>query len=254
MRAFQRAAALVLVLAAAEVCSAGWEIEQTSYNLRASGQEIGRYNSKLLVSKDRVRMSDPKVTTIFDYKADRLVVLLPSKKIYWNGTSDEYLKTARRISPKGRFAPGEMDKIGKLSVTIEELPEKIEIAGKVATKFAIKMDGYPFQDVWVTDAFGIEKDLDYDRFQAMQLKLAQGMQSGYGLALTTMQKDPMYQKINRAGFPMRTNSYLGEAIMGTQILRVAQKELPDSDFAAPKDFKRVPLVEFIDAEKSIPAK
>ena len=246
MRGFQRAAALVLILAAADVAWAGWEIEQTTYNLRASGEEISRHNSTLHVSKDRVRMADPKITTIVEYKADRLVMMMPSKKIYWDGTSDEYLEAARRLNPKNRLTEKQRQRMPNLALRITELPDKIEIAGKVATKYAIQLDGYPFQDVWVTEAFGVEKDLDYESFQAMQLKLAQSVKSGYGAALGAMQKNPEYQKIHRTGFPMRINSYMGEAIMGTQVLRVVAKELPESDFQVPKDFKRVPLVQFMD--------
>lgn len=250
MRGLKWAAALMFVLAASDGAWAGWEIDQKSYNLRASGQEIGRTSVRLLVSKDRVRMADGKVVTLFDYKKDRLALLLPAKKMFWDGTSDEYLTAVRRINTKTRLAQGEMEKLPKMAVQIEAKPETIEIAGKVAKKYAIVLDGYPFQDVWITDSFGIEKDLDSERFQAMQLKLAQSTRSNYGMAMTVLQKNPLYQDIVRKGFAMRTNSYLGEAIMGTEIVRVAPREVPDSDFDIPKEYKRATLLQLIDAQKA----
>jgi len=248
MRGLKRAAALIFVLAASGTARAGWEIDQKNYNLRASGQEVGRTTSRLLVSKDRVRLSDGRMITLFDYKNDRLALLLPSKKIYWQGTSDEYLRAVRGVNRKARFGAGEMEKAPKFAVKIEAKPETVEIAGKVAKKYSIQVDGYPFQDLWVADSFGIEKDLDVERFQAMQLKLAQSVRSNYAVALTALQKDPVYLQISRAGYPMRINSYLGEAIMGSEVVRVVPREVPESEFAVPKDYRVATLPQLMDAQ------
>lgn len=252
MRGFSWAAAVLAVVATVEGTWAGWQIEQTSYNRRASGQEISRTSSTLLVSKDRVRTDDGISVTIFDYDKDSVLWLLPAKKMYWDGTSDEYLQQARRINPKSRLAPGKMKDLPALAMKVEETAESVEIAGKAAKKYAIQMDGYPFQDLWVAAPFGLEKDLDMRRFQAMQLKLAQGMRSGYGVALTALQKDELYQRISTQGFPLRTHSYLGEAIVGTEVVALTPKEIPDSEFAVPKGFKRVPLVQLLDELKEPP--
>lgn len=249
MRGVKWAAALGFLLAAAPVARAGWEIEQTTYNLRASGKEIGRSPSTMRVSKNRARISDGTTVSIFDYNKDDIALLLPQKKLYWSGTVDDYISAVRSVDPKRRVLPGEL-KLPKPDITVQETPVTAQIVGRTAKKYLIVVNGQPFQELWVGDAI-FTPDLDPGRYQALQRKLAQSIRSSYAVTLDYLADDPLYKKISTEGYPLRVHTYLGEAIMGSEVTRVAPADVPDSDFAIPEGYARVDLAALIDAQQKL---
>ena len=249
MRGLTWSAAFSLVLIVAAEAGAGWEIEQTSYSLRSSGKEIGRSSSTTFVSKERVRVNDEMTTTILDYDKDKITLLLPAKKMYWTGTIDEYIEAVRVADPKRRVRPGDMDSIPKPDIAVRETPITAEIAGKHSKKYVIDVDGRPFQEIWTAEPFGLAKDLEPKRYMAVQRKMAQTVRSSYGVALKYLGDDALYQNISYEEFPVRTHTYLGDAIIGTEVVRVAQTDVPDSDFAIPEGFSRVSLSALLEAQQ-----
>jgi hypothetical protein len=242
---------LGLLLVAAVDAGAGWEIEQSSYSLRSSGKEIGRSSSTLLVSKERVRVIDEMTVTILDYDKDSIALLVPARKSYWTGTVDEYISAVRSVDPKRRVLPGQLDDLPKPEMVVKETPITAEIGGRHAKKFVVVVGGRAFQEIWVSEPFGLAKDLDPKRYQAVQRKIAQSVRSSYGVALNHLSEDPLYQKITYEDFPVRTHTYLGDAIMGNEVVRVTQKEIPDSEFTVPADFKPVSLVALLEAQQEL---
>ena len=252
MHGFRWAAALVMILAGAGGAWAGWEIEQSHYNLRASGAEIYRRGSTMRVSKGRVRVEDPDSVTIFDYENDRIRWILPKKKLYWEGTSDEYLAAAHRAKPKSRLRPGQADTLETPKVDLFDTGDIVEINGKQTRRYMIRVDDYPFQEVWVAESFNLSKDLDQVRLQAMQQKLSHRVRSVHTLVFAELLKNPVYKKMTHEGFAMRTHSYLGEAIMGTDILKITETEIPESEFEVPPAYLFAPLTHLIDEQRDPP--
>jgi len=250
MRGTIWAAALGLLLAAAVSAQAGWEIEQTNYSLRSSGKEIGRSPSKLWVSKDRIRVDDGTSVSIFDYGKDRVALLLPSRKTYWSGTIDQYIEAVRTVNPTKRVLPGELEKVRKPPIVVSETPITAEIAGKQTKKYIIAIDGYPYQELWIAPPF-LGSDLNLETYMEVQRKLARTVRSSYGTNLNFLADDPLYKKINTEGYPVRVQTYLGEAVMGSEIVSITQRELPDSDFSVPEGYSAVPLGSLLDEQQKV---
>lgn len=242
--------ALALLLAGAGSARAGWEIEQTTYNLRSSGKEIGRSPSTLRISKDRVRTSDGTTVSIYDYDKGRVLLLLPEKKLYWDGTVDEYLSAVRAANPNRRGIPGELKQPADPPLLMQETPITADIAGKQTKKYVVQVDGRPYQEIWVAPDF-LGDDLDLKRYHETQRKIAQSVRSSYATNLRALSDNELYKKIVVETYPMRTNTYLGEAIIGTEVVRISKVEVPDSDFAVPNGFTRTPLTTLIEAQQAI---
>jgi hypothetical protein len=250
MRGVKWAAALGFLLAAAPVAWAGWEIEQTTYSLRASGKEIGRSASTMRVSKNRARVADGTTISIFDYDKGRIALLLPAKKLYWSGSVDDYLSAVRGVDPKRRALPGELETLPKPQIIVQETPVTAEIAGKATKKYLIVVNNQPFQELWIGEPV-FTQDLDPARYQAVQRKMAQSVRSSYGVTLNYLADDPLYKKISTEGYPFRVHTYLGEAIMGSEITRMKAVDVPDSDFAIPEGYSPVNLVALIDEQQKV---
>lgn len=253
MRGLRWAAALLTVLAAAGTGWAGWEIEQVHYNLRASGEEIYRHKSTMTVSKGRVRIADDDSVTIFDYANDRIRWILPKKKLYWEGTSDEYLLGARQANPRGRLQEGAAKNLPTPVVEVQDSGLEVRISDRPTRLYQIHADSERFQEVWVTETIDISADLDQQRFEAMQQKLAGGLRTGRTVAIAELNKDPLYRKAVLGGFPMRTHTFLGKAVIGTEVLRVEQREIPDSAFEVPPAFLFAPISHMVDEQRDPPA-
>lgn len=250
MRGVKWAAALGFLLAAAPVAWAGWEVEQTTYSLRANGKEIGRSSSTMRVSKNRTRVTDGTTISIFDYDKDRIALLLPQRKMYWGGTVDEYISAVRAVDPKRRVLPGELDKMPKPEIVVQESPVTAQIVGRTAKKYIIVVNGQPFQELWIGDAI-FPGDLEPARYQAVQRKLAQSVRSSYAVTLNALADDPLYKKITTEGYPLRVHTYLGEAIMGSEITRVAPADVPEGDFVVPEGYSAVNLVGLMDEQRKV---
>jgi hypothetical protein len=50
---------------------------------------------------------------------------------------------------------------------------------------------------------------------------------------------------------MRTHSYLGEAVMGTEVVRVSEVEIPEAEFAVPEGYKQTPLLAVLEAQNAL---
>lgn len=239
------------LLLGASLARAGWEIEQTSYSLRASGKEISRTTASLRIAAGKVRVADGKTITIVDYGKDRLTYIYPEKKIYWVGSSDDYIAAIQGSNPRRRKVPKEDSEARRGKVVIQETPITTEIAGKTTKKYIINVDGEKIQDVWMAPSFGVGKDLDFEVFSALQGKLARSVRSSRGRDLVALSQDEAYKALNRDSFAMRTHSYLGEAIMGTEIVRVAQIDVPESEFAVPEGYTAVPLLSLLEVQGAL---
>src|SRR5262249_14536126 len=142
MRGVKLSATFGALLTLAAQAWAGWEIEQSNYNLRSNGKEIDRTSAVMRVSKNRARIADGETVTVFDYDSGRVTLLLPEKKQYWDGSIDQYQDEVRDASPRRRVPPeiqGTPPRKPEVHVTETGVTETI--AGKQTKKYSIISDG-----------------------------------------------------------------------------------------------------------------
>jgi hypothetical protein len=141
-------------------------------------------------------------------------------------------------------------------VTVQATGETATIAGLPTRKYSVLADGRPYEDLWLTPDPGIAGEMALDRmpdtFGRMIACLAGAGKSAAG-ADDSVESSPEYLKLYRAGWPLKTVSYEdheGKPVRGepkTFAATIERRDIPESEFAPPRGYRRASLEEMLGA-------
>lgn len=237
---------------ATRAAHAGWEIEQSHYTRRPTGETFSTRTTVMRVSKGRARIADDPLTMLIDYQADRLTLLLPTKQLFWTGTSRDYLRELAQAYPRAHAHPdvNPAPQQDGIEIAVEDTGTTETVGERTAAKYRVDVKGLPHQEIWVAKDLDLRADLDPKLLQEFQARIGAGLRGADGAIQAALNRNPAYLKLYATGFPVRIHSYMGTAIVGRDVVRVTPATVDDAEFAVPKGFRTVPLVELLDAREA----
>jgi len=204
--------------------SAGTVIDQDMTDLW--GKKSG---SVLFYSKNRLRVDqkDGKLSTIMDFRKNRILILDHPSKTY---IAYPFSKWEKQVSEK----LGSRKRVRKREIRVEPTGDQKRINGFTTRQIRVFIDGILFQDNWVTQDVDLEEMLDAVRKGA-------GPLSGFSRA-ELEEKEEIYHKIKEWGFPILTTEY--QTVYGktlkeiTEIKRIETRRLNSRLFNPPGGYTK----------------
>lgn len=256
----------------------GWVIEQVEYaNPGAEGTKTIQY-----ISKNRLKTVGEGNTFIMDFPKNLFIATDEENRVYWSGTVDDYVQEvqsfqhaandlARRqmeealkdMAPAQRKAmeetvqrmrgtppsPSPAVPLKRPRVKIERTAETSTMVGYKVSKVLVYADGKPYQELWLAKDLSLKGDLDLKRMRGLQAKLAQAVMAELP-SRQAVEEDPAYEALLAQGYPLKIVelSEQGEPEAVTEVVGVAKRDIPESEFHVPDGYRRIDLHEFFKEE------
>jgi Domain of unknown function (DUF4412) len=126
-------------------------------------------------------------------------------------------------------------------VTIERTNETEQIAGLPTRRYRVLSNGTPHADLWLTSEAALLRELDaarapetFGRMSACMVGMAGGERP---------EASPEFRKLYAEGWPLRIVHLADGARAVATVTTVEQREIPETEFAAPSDYRAAPLTE-----------
>jgi len=218
---------LLLILASQE-STAGVIVEQVMRDVE------GRASTVLIYfSEDRLRTDHPEggLTTILDFKEDRMVMIDHRSKSYVETRFSEWEKeVSKRL--KEEF-PGVKPKARK--IVVRKTGEMAFINRFRTEKIQIIADGELIEENWVT------RDVDMGEIEKVMDKVAQGFSKEFRSEMREGRE--IYEKLKPYGFPILIKDYTLthglKAIDVLEVKKIEKRELENEVFFPPSGYQRI---------------
>ncbi len=213
---------------ASHACIAGVVIEQIAKN-----REVRSSKVVLSFSESQVRTDHEEggLTTIIDFKNDRMVMIDHRSKCYvevkfsqWEKEVSERLK--KDLPPI---------KAKKKKITVKKTGETATLNGFRTEKIEIWREGELMEENWMT------RDIDMREVEKVMEKMALGFSREFKSEMKEGRE--IYKKLKPYGFPILVKDYsmtygLG-AIEVLEVKKIERKELKDEIFLPPQGYERI---------------
>jgi DNA-directed RNA polymerase subunit F len=217
-----------LSIFASHACVAGVVIEQIVKNKEVSSSKV-----VLSFSESQVRTDHEQggLTTIIDFKNDRMVMIDHRSKCYvevkfsqWEKEVSERLK--KDLPPI---------KAKKKKITVKKTGETATLNGFRTEKIEIWREGELMEENWMT------RDIDMREAEKVMEKMAQGFSREFKSEMREGQE--IYEKLKPYGFPILVKDYsitygLG-AIEVLEVKKIGQRDLKEDVFLPPTGYERI---------------
>lgn len=193
--------------------------------------------------------------SVLDAQKGTILYVDTAKKRYAMDTIDNFCKSmvsemekAMQQIPKeqreemARIMKKGNGKAPKVSVTKEG--DGGTVAGYKTTKYRVLADGKLHEELWLSTDAALMKELGGFYTQVMK-KFEKCMASvqAMGNMPISPSDSPEYKKLDQAGWELKSKTYsFGEAHTH-EILKLERKSIPDSEFAVPAGYKKVPAMQ-----------
>lgn len=243
---------------------AGWVITQQSYD---SDEGVETALVETIYLQDNImKVVQPEMVTMFDLNSETITIMSPVKKVYWTGKVANYkqeIKDAMRsaMEEQLRNAPEEqkemirkmyksmMESIDNPSKFAGEEPEEYElqiektgdkdrVAGKLAHKYAIKVNGSVKEEAWLSESEKPHEEFDIGKFHDLF-----GDFTSQANSSVFYQTNEKYIEFAKKGFPLKSISYFGGYESISEVTNLEKENLDPSMFKAPADYQKVSLLE-----------
>lgn len=263
-----RARGLLLVLSALFLASqgfAGWVGEQV--NTGPQGEET---TETIYVQKNKMKTVGPEGTIMFDLEKGLFYMISPSPehKVYWCGTPEEMRKETeetkkkmeeeflKQLPPEQREAyekrreemKGETEEPKgekKLIVEVKKTSETAAIAGYPTRKYQVWVNGELRKELWLSTKIRLADEVDLKKMR----KFSEAMSGPE--AEESYESSPDYMQLMETGAEMKSISYHGGGSWTTEMKKIEQKKIPDSQFEVPKGYRKVTLFELHQLQQSM---
>jgi hypothetical protein len=258
---FHKAMLLVLLAAVPTSARAGWVSEWTNTAFKSNGDRVNTEQSSMSLASGHMRMDQPDVISIADYKTGRFTLMSPQRKYFWTGTVDEYIhevarsraegmskalaeageKAAKEKGKEKEFTSPKVDpaKLPPISITKTPITEKI--AGYDTVKYEVRSDGELFQEIWVAPSLNVSSDLDVDRFLDFQRKMSAGMMGKAAGSYNALYLNDEYRKMLQEAFVLKLVTHHASGSFERTATSVRQADVAASQFEVPDAYRRVKL-------------
>jgi hypothetical protein len=191
----------------------------------------GRPSKVLLYfSEDRFRTDRPEVglTTIIDFKGDRMVMIDHRSKNYV-----EYLIRWKEVERLKKSAPRTRTKPRK--ITVQKTGETQVINGFRTEKILVYGDGELIEENWTT------RDVEMKEVEKVMEKVAKGFSKDFKLEM--MEGREIYEKLKPHGYPILVKDHSKTYGLGgldiLEVKKLEKKELGDDVFLPANDYNRI---------------
>lgn len=243
---------------------AGWVITQQSYD---SDEGVETALVETIYLQDNImKVVQPDMVTMFNLNTETITIMSPVKKVYWTGKVEDYkteIKDAMRSAMEEQLKnaaeeqkemirkmyKGMMESIDNPSKFAGEEPEEYEleiektgdkdrVAGRLAHKYAIKVNGSVKEEAWLSESEKPHEEFDIGKFYDLF-----GDFTNQGNSTAFYQNDEKYIEFSKKGFPLKSISYFGGYESISEVTNLQKENLDPSVFKAPADYQKVSLLE-----------
>jgi Domain of unknown function (DUF4412) len=231
----------------------GWIAEWQNTASKSNGDPMSSESATMMVSKDRMRMVQPQIISIVDYKHGRYTILNPTTQSYWSGSIDDYIAEMSRDRTNamqkrlGKTGVDVKEKAGKVDpaslppVKIQKTGSQETIAGRQVTKYSIEVGGEPFQEIWVADDLDLSSDLDPEKYATFQRKMGSAMVGKAANQFNALYHSEEYRKLVEKSFILKSVTHHVAGTYERTATSIKETEVPDSEFEVPDSYRRVRL-------------
>jgi hypothetical protein len=250
----------VLFVATTLSLRAGWIVTQRSYD---SDQGIeSAISEKVYLQDDIMKVVQDQMITIFNLNTETITLISPAKKVYWNGKVADYkveIKNAMQSAMEEQLLnasadqkemirkmyQGMMESIDNPSKFAGEEPEEYElqiektnqkerIAGRLAVKYKILVNGNLKEEAWLSESERANAEFDAIKFHEI-------FKDFISQAGTTnfYQSHDQYIEFSKKGFPLKSVNYHGGYESISEVTNLEKKNLDPSEFKVPDNYKKV---------------
>lgn len=239
---------------------AGWVMEEvSSYGEEQKSTDI-RY-----VQQNKVKSVGSK-TTIINLEKGIFCFTVPDREVYWSGTPEEFRKLMeegrkmmeeqqlKSMTPEQREAYQQYMKqreeeaktiAPKQKVEVKKTSNKAKIAGYSGQKYEVWVDGKLKEELWLCADIMPQDEIDIKKLeQFFETMYGSGEREG------SYKSSPEYEKIAtymEQGYKLKNIKYdeYGMEKSVKEAVKIEKKNIPDSEFEVPKNYKKLNDEEFI---------
>lgn len=243
---------------------AGWIIKQRNFD-SDEGLEYA-ITETVYLQDGRMKVVQSEMITIFDLNKEVITIINPGKKVYWTGnvpkykkeikaamksTMDEQLANApeaqkemitkmytgmiESIDNPAKFAGEEPE---EYELTIEKTSEKERIAGRLAVKYKVLVNGSVKEESWLSESDRANAEFDPEKFHTVFGDFIS--QAG---TIAYYQVNEKYYEFSKKGFPLKSINYYGGYESISEVISLDREKINESEFDVPVGFKSVNLIE-----------
>lgn len=230
--------------------------------------------AQTLLSSGRIKYLSPTAedpVVVLDAGRGRMWIANPRARAYWGGTVDEFCASVKAMlggamSPEvetmlrektsgltpeqqemarqmmksamaqqGRQPGAESARVPR--VTVESTGDTETIAGLPTRKFRVVADGKLQEEVWLTNDPAVTREFDLSRAPQTIAKLS----ACHGPRPSQVQDTDAYRQLFTQGWPLKSVTH-GGGFSRPNVVRTERREIADTEFVPPLDYKKLPLV------------
>lgn len=255
---------LVLALGINLYVQAGWIITQQSYD-SDEGVESALVET-IYLQGNIMKVIQPEMITIFDLNNETITLINKVKKVYWKGKIPDYKKEIKDVMQKAmedqlknardeqkemirKMYQGMMESIDNPSkfageepeeydLEIKKTGEKERLAGHLAYKYAISVNGSIKEEAWLSESSKPHEEFDINKFYTVfgDFTSQAGSNAYY-------QNHEKYLEFAKKGFPLKSINYNGGYESISEVTGLEKSSIDVSEFTPPSDYKKVNLLE-----------
>ena len=236
--------AIGLLLGVAVNVEAGWIMQE-------------KEGDQTLISKGRLKSSADNISWILDGPGNKVYFIDGHEKTYATGTVEDYCgATAALVEQTMKNLPAEQRKSleqmmkkdneeARHTVNVIAAGDGGSVAGLKTVKYKVEVDGELYEEIWLaTDSNLI------DEFKPLKplLRKFSTCASTFGTEFTP-ENAPEYLQLMERGVEVKSIAYTdGSPEPVTDVVKLEKKDLPESEFSVPRDYRQVTFGEMLKSQ------
>lgn len=255
---------LVITLFFYSNADAGWVVTQRNYD---SDEGVESAITEIVfMQNNKMKIIQDQIITTFNLKEESITLMNTLNKVYWKGKVDDYkreIKAAMQIAMDeqlkkatveqqemiqkmyagmmesidnpSKFAGEEPD---EYNIEIVKTEEKEEIAGRIAVKYDVMINGMINEEVWISESVSTNTEFDLEQFHTIFkdfISQSDGQED--------FQLNEKYLEFSKKGFPLKSINYNDGYETISEVFELINKTIDESEFNVPADFKEVNITE-----------
>lgn len=226
---------------------------------------VDKDGSRTLISKGKLKnvSEEESQTMVFDADHEVLTVIDAEKQAFARGTVDEFCSEVSSIIGDAMKGMSEeekammqqfmsMSKQKKKGPPPRVVVTKVGSGGKVAglstTKYAVKVDGDPFEEVWLTRDSMIMREFEsLKKLADMTSKMAGCTVGEMGMDLSSSPyTSQQYRELFENGYPVKIVSQSeGSLADRDEVVEVKKESIPAAEFEPPRGYRKISFKELM---------
>jgi hypothetical protein len=236
--------AVALLLGMAVTVEAGWVMQE-------------KEGDQTLISKGRLKSSADNISWILDGPGNKVYFIDGHERTYAAGTVEDYCgataalveQTMKNLPAEQRKSLEQMLKKGneetRHTVTVMGAGDGGIVAGLKTLKFKVEVDGELYEEIWLAT----DSDL-LNEFKSLQplLRKFSTCASTFGTEFTP-ENTPEYLQLMENGIEVKSIAYTdGSPEPVTDVVNLKKKDLPETDFSVPREYRQVTFGELLKSQ------